>query len=30
MLCRRADLDAIFAGTITTAFRRWKRLTVKA
>lgn len=30
MLFRRADLDAIFAGQVTTAFRRWKRPTVKA
>lgn len=29
MLFRRADLDAIFAGKVTTAFRRWKRPTVK-
>lgn len=30
MLFRRTDLDAIFAGKVTTAFRRWKRPTVKA
>jgi len=29
MLFRNKDLDAIFAGTVTTAFRRWKRPTVK-
>ena len=30
MLFRTKDLDAIFAGKVTTAFRRWKRPTVKA
>ena len=30
MLFRRADLDAIAAGEITLAFRRWRRPTVKA
>jgi hypothetical protein len=30
MLFRTKDLEAIFAGTVTTAFRRWKRPTVKA
>jgi len=30
MLFRTKDLDAIFSGTVTTAFRRWKRPTVKA
>jgi hypothetical protein len=30
MLFRRADLDAIAAGDITLAFRRWRRPTVKA
>ncbi|MGV3491443.1 MAG: hypothetical protein ACO1OG_08990 [Devosia sp.] len=29
MLFRTKDLDAIFAGTCTLAFRRWKRPTVK-
>ncbi len=29
MLFRAKDLDAIFAGKVTTAFRRWKRPTVK-
>src|SRR5918992_1122207 len=29
MLFRRADLDAIAAGRITVAFRRWRRPTVK-
>jgi hypothetical protein len=29
MLFRQKDLDAIAAGTCTTAFRRWKRPTVK-
>lgn len=30
MLFKRADLDAIVAGEITQAFRRWKRPTVSA
>lgn len=30
MLFRTKDLDAIAAGTCTTAFRRWKRPTVKS
>ena len=30
MLFRRADLDAIAAGELTLAFRRWRRPTVKA
>jgi hypothetical protein len=30
MLIRRADLDAIAAGTVSVVFRRWKRPTVKA
>lgn len=30
MLFRTKDLEAIFAGKVTTAFRRWKRPTVKA
>ena len=30
MLIRRAQLDQIMEGTITLAFRRWKRPTVKA
>lgn len=30
MLFRTRELDAIFAGKVTTAFRRWKRPTVKA
>ena len=30
MLFRTRDLDAIFAGKVTIAFRRWKRPTVKA
>lgn len=29
MLFRTKDLEAIFAGKVTTAFRRWKRPTVK-
>ena len=29
MLFHTKDLDAIFAGKVTTAFRRWKRPTVK-
>src|SRR6218665_3479306 len=30
MLFRAKDLEAIFAGTCTTAFRRWKKPTVRA
>tara|TARA_R110002020_G_scaffold6689_4_gene28382 strand:- start:5312 stop:5905 length:594 start_codon:yes stop_codon:yes gene_type:complete len=30
MLIRSKDLEAIFAGRVTAAFRRWKRPTVKA
>ena len=30
MLFRARDLEAIFAGKVTTAFRRWKRPAVKA
>jgi biotin operon repressor len=30
MLFRTRDLEAIFAGRVTTAFRRWKKPTVKA
>ena len=30
MLIRRADLERIWAGEVTLAFRRWKRPTVKA
>ena len=29
MLFRRKDLDAIFAGQCTVAFRRWKKPTVR-
>ncbi|MDP2121319.1 MAG: hypothetical protein Q8K28_15590 [Hoeflea sp.] len=30
MLIRSRDLEAIFAGKVTAAFRRWKRPTLKA
>src|SRR6187402_3238463 len=29
MLFRSRDLEAIFSGTVTTAFRRWKKPTVR-